>query len=107
MGTPGKRSPTAHRTPEQIRRHNRTYGAKKAVMEKDKEGHRLRRQAIKEGRVRKGEDKDVHHVKPSVKGGADSKANTRIVSASKNRGHGMSPGGTRAGTGRRGGKRKR
>ena len=96
----GKRHSTAHRTPEQWRKHNKTYGAKKSVMDKDKEGHRLRRQMVKEGKVGPGED--VGHVKAAVKGGPHTRKNVRAVDRSRNRGHGMSPGGTRKGTGRRG-----
>ncbi len=101
-----KRSPTAHRSLKQARKHNKTYGAKKSVMEKDKEGHRLRRQLTKEGVVKTGDDKDVGHIKAAVKGGKHTRNNVRAESRSKNRGHGLSPGGTKKGTGMRGRKRK-
>lgn len=47
---------------------------------------RLRRQMEKEGKVRKGDGKDVDHKKPLSKGGANTKSNARVVSASANRG---------------------
>lgn len=46
--------------------------------------NKARREAIKNGSARKGDGKDVHHVKPLAKGGSRSGA-TRVVSKSKNR----------------------
>jgi len=46
---------------------------------------RLRRQLEKSGKVHKGDGKDVDHKKPLSKGGANSKSNARVVSASTNR----------------------
>ena len=37
------------------------------------------------GRTHKGDGKDLDHIKPLSKGGSNSKSNTRVVSASKNR----------------------
>jgi hypothetical protein len=39
----------------------------------------------KEGRVKKGDGKDVHHVTPMAKGGGTTKGNLRAVSKSANR----------------------
>ncbi len=45
-----------------------------------------RNEAIKDGRVKRGDGKDLDHIKPISKGGsAKDKANTRVVSASTNR----------------------
>lgn len=44
-----------------------------------------RREAIADGRARKGDGKDVDHVKPLSKGGSNSKSNTRVVSKHANR----------------------
>ena len=38
-----------------------------------------------DGKVRKGDGKDVDHKKPLSKGGSNAKSNLRVVSASKNR----------------------
>lgn len=38
-----------------------------------------------EGKVKKGDGKDVDHKKPLSQGGSTSKSNLRVVSASKNR----------------------
>lgn len=44
-----------------------------------------RNQAIKDGRVSRGDHKDLDHIKPLSRGGANTKSNTRVVSASTNR----------------------
>jgi len=46
---------------------------------------RLRRAMEKEGRVHKGDGKDVDHKVALSKGGANSTKNARVVSASDNR----------------------
>lgn len=55
-----------------------------------------RREAEKEGKVRKGDGKDVDHKKPLRSGGGNSKGNLRVRSASANR----------ADNGKRGGRKK-
>lgn len=87
-----KRSPTAHRTPSQIRKHGKTYQATTKQKKNRAKRNAARREAIRDGRASKGDGKDVHHTKPLSKGGSNSKSNTRIVSRSKNRGHGMTKG---------------
>lgn len=44
-----------------------------------------RRQAEKKGQVRKGDGKDVHHVRPLAKGGSNNSSNLRAVKRSTNR----------------------
>lgn len=44
-----------------------------------------RSEAMKDGKVRKGDGMDVDHKHPIVKGGGNAPGNTRVVSASKNR----------------------
>lgn len=44
-----------------------------------------RKQLMKEGRVRKGDGKEVDHIKPLSKGGSNHKSNLRVVSRSTNR----------------------
>lgn len=46
---------------------------------------RLRRQLEKDGRVHKGDGKDVDHKNALSKGGSNSKSNARVTSASNNR----------------------
>ena len=44
-----------------------------------------RREAVKDGRVRVGDKKDIDHKKPLSKGGSNKKSNTRVMCRSKNR----------------------
>ena len=44
-----------------------------------------RREAMKAGKVKKGDGNDVTHKKPIVKGGSNSKSNLGVSSASSNR----------------------
>lgn len=44
-----------------------------------------RREAMKSGKVKKGDGKDVAHKKALIKGGSNSKSNVTVQSASANR----------------------
>lgn len=44
-----------------------------------------RAELMKDGKVHKGDGKDVDHVKPLSKGGSSSKSNLKVKSASDNR----------------------
>lgn len=44
-----------------------------------------RREAEKDGRVKKGDGKEVGHLKPLSKGGGNEKGNTRVMSRTANR----------------------
>lgn len=46
---------------------------------------KIRRQLIKEGRVRRGDGKDIDHKVPLSKGGSNSKSNVRVTTPSANR----------------------
>jgi hypothetical protein len=89
---PEKRSPTAHRTPSQIRKHGRTYQATAEQKKNRAKRNAARAQAIKDGRAKKGDGKDVGHKKPLSKGGSNAKSNTKVQSKKANRGHGMTRG---------------
>lgn len=47
-----------------------------------------RRELSKEGKVSKGDGKDVDHIKPVSKGGTNSRSNLRAISKSTNRSKG-------------------
>lgn len=85
-----KRSPTAHRTPSQIKRHGRTYQATTEQKRNRATRARARYELEKEGKVHKGDGKDVAHKRPLSKGGSNAKSNLSVQSPKKNRGHGMS-----------------
>ena len=80
-----KRDPKSHRTPGQIKRKNRTYDARPENVEKRSNNNKARAMMMKEGRVKKGDGKDVDHVKPQRAGGGNSRSNLRVLPASKNR----------------------
>ena len=92
----GVRSPTAHRTKEQASAQwSERSPASKA---KNKVWKAARADMEKQGKVSKGDGKDVGHKKPLSKGGTNAKGNLRVETPHSNRGHGMSPGGTKKGT---------
>lgn len=94
----GVRSPTAHRTLEQMRKHADTYGQSEAYKKNHAARMRMRRKMEREGKVSKNDGMDVDHKRPMSKGGTNTTRNVRVVPRGKNRGHGISPGGTRRGT---------
>lgn len=61
----------------------RQYDGRPDVKEKRAARNRARRKAEKEGKVKKGDGKDVDHVTPLRKNSKATK--TRVVSAAKNR----------------------
>mgnify|MGYP000226216842 CR=1 FL=1 len=62
------------------------YNKRPDVQKKRVAQNKARRQAIADGRAKKGDGKDVHHVKPLDKGGSTAKSNTKVVSKKANRG---------------------
>lgn len=61
------------------------YNAKPEQVANRVKRNKARREAIKDGRVKKGDNRDVDHVKPLRSGGSNAKSNTRVVSKSSNR----------------------
>lgn len=62
------------------------YNRRPDVQAKRVANNKARREAIADGRAKKGDGKDVHHVKPLDKGGSTAKSNTKVVSKKTNRG---------------------
>ena len=56
--------------------------------------NRNRKEAVKKGVVHTGDGKDLDHKVPLSKGGAEGLANTRVVSAHKNRSYKRNPDGS-------------
>lgn len=82
----GVRDPVSHRTPEQIKKMDRGYNAHPDRVKKRVKNNQARAMMEKEGRVKKGDDKDVDHKRPLRHGGSNKRSNLRVVSRSRNRG---------------------
>ncbi len=63
----------------------RNYQGKPSQIKNRAKRNKARRELEKEGRVHKGDGKDVDHVKPLAKGGSNAKSNLRVKSKSANR----------------------
>jgi 5-methylcytosine-specific restriction endonuclease McrA len=64
---------------------DRAYDASPARKKARAARNKARREAVADGRARKGDGKDIDHKKPLSRGGSTSKANTRVRSAKSNR----------------------
>lgn len=82
----GKRSPTAHRTPEQTKAHYASYQGKPEQIAKRSERNKARRAMEKAGKVSKGDGLDVDHKRPLRSGGGNTPSNLRAIPAGRNRG---------------------
>lgn len=86
MADKGKRDPVTHRTPEQAKKHSRTYQARPDVVAKRVKMNQARKKMIDAGKAAKGDGKDVNHKKPLRAGGSNAMSNLESISRSKNRG---------------------
>ena len=66
---------------------NKKYNSKPKVKKKRALRNKARRIPTAEGKVRKGDGKDVDHKKPLSRGGSSSRSNLRVKKASANRSH--------------------
>lgn len=82
----GVRDPVNHRTPEQTRKLDRGYNSRPENIKKRSNNNKARAMLMKEGIVRKGDNKDVDHKRPQRSGGATTRSNLRAISRSRNRG---------------------
>ena len=82
----GVRDPKSHRTPEQIRKMDRGYNSRPSQIKERSENNQARAMLMKEGLVRKGDDKDVDHKRAQRHGGSNKRSNLRAISSSRNRG---------------------
>lgn len=81
-----KRDPSSHRTPGQIKRKNRGYDARPENVNKRENNNAARAMLMKEGKVKKGDGKDVNHKVPQRKGGSNARSNLNVQTQKKNRG---------------------
>lgn len=64
----------------------RSYHATPEQKKNRAQRNAARRELEREGRVHKGDDKDVDHKKPIRSGGTNAASNLRVTSKGKNRG---------------------
>lgn len=81
MPKKGQTKASASARSKQQRKYNSTAKAKKDRAARNK----ARAQAERDGRVSKGDGKDIDHKTPLRKGGSTEKGNTRVRSVSANR----------------------
>jgi hypothetical protein len=67
------------------RREYDKYASRPEIIKKRVEQNKARRMMEKEGKVRKGDGKDVDHKTPLSKGGKTTRSNLRVKSRSSNR----------------------
>lgn len=65
--------------------YQKTYNAKPENVNRRELNNSARREAIRDGKARVGDGKDVDHIKPLDNGGGNTKGNTRVVSEHTNR----------------------
>lgn len=82
----GKRSPTSHRTPEQIRKHYADYQGTQEQIDKRSQRNKARRIVEKSQGKNALAGKDVDHKRPIASGGGNALSNLRIQSVKSNRG---------------------
>jgi hypothetical protein len=82
----GQRDPSSHRTPEQIKKMDRGYNSTPEMIKKRGMNNAARAALMKEGKVHKGDGKDVGHKTPLRSGGSNAKSNLTVQSRKFNRG---------------------
>lgn len=65
--------------------YDKAYQARPEQVANRVKRNRARREAMRKGKVRLGDRKDVDHIKPLAKGGSGSMKNTRVLSQKANR----------------------
>lgn len=71
--------------PRDYKKEYENYHSKPEQKKNRAKRNKARSEAMNDGRVKKGDGKDVDHKKPLSKGGSNHKSNTRVVSKSTNR----------------------
>ena len=70
---------------EQYRKYYKKYHASTKAKKQRAMRNKARADAMKDGTVKKGDGKEVDHIKPLSKGGTNAKSNRRVVSRKTNR----------------------
>lgn len=66
--------------------YDKAYNAKPEQIKNRVARNAARRELMAEGKVAKGDGKDVDHKKPLISGGSNSKSNLKVASETENRG---------------------
>lgn len=74
------------KTTKQKREYMAEYQKSPEEVRKRVARNRVRREALREGLVHKGDGKEIDHKVPLDRGGSTARSNTRVVDAKKNRG---------------------
>ena len=75
------------RTPAERKKHYEEYQSRPDVMRKRAMMNKARRMLEREGKVKKGDGKDVNHIKPLDKGGTSARSNLKVTSRAAYRGY--------------------
>jgi len=67
------------------KRENALYNSRPEIRKRRSERTIARNQAIAEGRVKRGDGKELDHIVPLSRGGSLDRSNTRVVSSTSNR----------------------
>jgi hypothetical protein len=89
----GKRDPSSHRTPEQIRKMDRGYNSRPEIIKNRSQQNQARAIMTKKLGAAALAGKDVAHKKSVISGGSNSVSNLGVQSKKKNRGWERNPGG--------------
>jgi hypothetical protein len=89
----GKRDPSSHRTPAQIKKMDRGYNSTDKMIEHRSMNNEARALMAKKGLVHKGDGLDVDHKKGLRLGGGNDPKNLRVLSQKRNRGWERNPSG--------------
>lgn len=92
MAKKGETKKNAKEASKKKRAFNATEKQKKFRAARNK----ARRKAVREGRAKKGDGKDIGHIKALSQGGSRSTKNTRVQNRNKNRSSGGRIGGKRS-----------
>jgi hypothetical protein len=82
----GKRDPSSHRTPEQIKKMDRGYNSKPEIIKNRSQQNQAREIMRKSRGAAAIAGKDVNHIKRVIHGGSNAKSNLNIQTKAKNRG---------------------
>jgi hypothetical protein len=85
-GKSGQRSPTSHRTPQQIQKMDAGFNATPLHIKQRSERNQARRIMTHAVGAKAIEGKDVNHIRMVKNGGTNARRNLNVQTAHKNRG---------------------